>query len=177
MTTCDICSLSWIILIASVSSVLDSDCRLNCVSRCTRWWMRCSWQERSGRPVRQRSSSSSSCSSHSSKKYINKKIKSQQPFSLPGHKSAALAPKTSCSLFLSLWNGHSSCSCLSRANIFQDFKGSGLQMINIVYIWMWVQLIFCLSVAIFCTRLTAKDVIEYESYTAHFTMLTFHILP
>lgn len=33
-------------------------------SRCIRWWMRCSWRGRSGRPVRPRSSSSSSCFSH-----------------------------------------------------------------------------------------------------------------
>lgn len=144
--------------------------------------MRCSWRGRSGRPVRQRSSSSSSCSNHSSKKEEEEGKKVDNHLSyldtnlLPWHPKHlanffCISLKWTFVMFLSLHSQH-----------LPGLQGKGgrgclVKKINIVYIWIWVQLIFCHK-SICCNILHPSYWWGcFEGYTAHFNKLKLHILP
>lgn len=144
--------------------------------------MRCSWRGRSGRPVRQRSSSSSSCSNHSSKKEEEEEKKSITIYltwiliCCPGTQNILLiffciSLKWTFVMFLSLHSQH-----------LPGLQGKGgrgclVKKINIVYIWIWVQLIFCHK-SICCNILHPSYWWGcFEGYTAHFNKLKLHILP
>lgn len=91
-------------------------------SRCTRWWMRCSWQGRSGRPVRPRSSSSSSCSSHWSRTPAIFSI--CPPIGCPGNLNPTPSP----------CYHHSGEPASKRAGSLQSVLE--VELHNIVYIWI-----------------------------------------